>query len=83
MDIPNRLYARTNNARVFLVRMKSDEVARELAQQNRLSRAQARDQVDEAVRNILRALREGRPVKFPGLGRLVSKPAKPKAGSQG
>ncbi len=62
--------------------MKSEEVARELAVQNRLSGAQARDQVDEAVRKILRALREGRPVKFPGVGRLVSKPAEPKTGSQ-
>jgi nucleoid DNA-binding protein len=58
--------------------MKREEVARELAQQSRVSRAQARDQVDEAVRKILRALREGRPVEFPGVGRLISKPARRK-----
>jgi nucleoid DNA-binding protein len=55
--------------------MKREELARKLAQQSRVSRAQARDQVDEMVRKILKALREGQPVELPGVGRLVSKPA--------
>ncbi|MDP8988830.1 MAG: HU family DNA-binding protein [Acidobacteriota bacterium] len=53
--------------------MKREELARKLARQNKLSSAQARDQVDEAVRKILKALRQGRPVELPGVGRLVSK----------
>jgi nucleoid DNA-binding protein len=54
--------------------MKREDLAGQLAQQNRVSRAQARDEVDEMVRKILKALREGRPVELPGVGRLVSKP---------
>jgi nucleoid DNA-binding protein len=53
--------------------MKREELARKLADHNRVSKAQARDQVDEMVRKILRALREGKPVELPGVGRLVSK----------
>lgn len=55
--------------------MKREELARKLARQSHVSSAQARDQVDEMVRKILKALREGRPVKLPGVGRLVPKPA--------
>jgi nucleoid DNA-binding protein len=55
--------------------MKREELARKLADHNHVSKAQARDQVDEMVRKILRALREGQPVELPGVGRLVSKPA--------
>jgi nucleoid DNA-binding protein len=54
--------------------MKREELARKLADHNRVSKAQARDQVDEMVRKILRALREGKPVELPGVGKLVSKP---------
>jgi nucleoid DNA-binding protein len=66
--------------------MKREELARKLARQSRVSGAQARDQVDEMVRKILKALREGQPVELPGVGRLVSKPsarkgAKASAGS--
>ncbi len=53
--------------------MKREELARKLADHNRVSKAQARDQVDEMVRKILRALREGKPVELPGVGRLMSK----------
>ena len=53
--------------------MKREELARKLADHNRVSKAQARDQVDEMVRKILRALREGKPVELPGVGKLVSK----------
>jgi nucleoid DNA-binding protein len=54
--------------------MKREELARQLARQSHLTRAQARDQVDEAVRKILHSLRNGQPVELPGLGRLTSKP---------
>jgi len=54
--------------------MKREELARKLSDQSRLTRAEARDQVDELVRKILKSLREGTPVELPGVGRLVSKP---------
>src|ERR1035437_3747685 len=63
-----------STARLPWSRMKREELARKLAQQSRLSRAQARDQVDEMVRKILKALRKGQPVELPGVGRLVSNP---------
>ena len=53
--------------------MKREELARQLARQKKVSSAQARDQVDEMVRKILKALRQGQPVELPGVGRLVSK----------
>ncbi len=54
--------------------MKREELARKLAKQNHLSRADACDQVDEVVRKILKSLRQGQPVELPGVGRLISKP---------
>ena len=54
--------------------MKREELARKLARQSRVSSARARDEVDEMVRKILKALREGQPVELPGVGRLVAKP---------
>jgi nucleoid DNA-binding protein len=54
--------------------MKREELARKLAQQAHLPAAQARDEVDALVHKILKSLREGRPVKFPGIGKLVSPP---------
>jgi len=63
--------------------MKRKELARKLADHNHVSKAQARDQVDEMVRKILRALREGKPVELPGVGQLVSKPARKGAGRNG
>lgn len=53
--------------------MKREELARRLAGQNHISSAQARDQVDEMVHKILKALREGQPVELPGMGRLTPK----------
>ncbi len=53
--------------------MKREELARKLARQSNVSSAQARDQVDEMVRKILKALREGQPVELPGVGRLTAK----------
>jgi nucleoid DNA-binding protein len=58
--------------------MKREELARKLARQNKVSSAQARDQVDEIVRKILKTLREGKPVELAGVGRLVSKSKKQK-----
>ena len=53
--------------------MKREELARKLSQQSHVTRAEARDQVDELVRKILKSLREGTPVELPGVGRLVAK----------
>lgn len=55
--------------------MKREDLARKLSEQSRVTRAEARDQVDELVRRILKSLRAGTPVELPGVGRLVSKPA--------
>lgn len=66
-------------ARIRSSRMKREELARGLARQNHISSAQARDQVDEMVHKILKALREGQPVEVPGVGRLLSKPAAPRS----
>jgi DNA-binding protein len=61
--------------------MKREELARRLSQANGLSRAEARDQIDELVRKILASLRAGTPVEFPGAGRLVSR--KPRKSEKG
>jgi nucleoid DNA-binding protein len=55
--------------------MKKEDLARELARETQTSDAQARDNIDILVHRILKSLREGRPVKLPGMGRLVSKRA--------
>jgi len=52
--------------------MKREELAQKLARQSNLSRAAARDQVDELVHRILKSLRDGQPVELPGVGRLVA-----------
>ncbi len=52
--------------------MKNQDLARKLARKTRQSPAQARDEIDELVHQILSALREGRPVELPGVGKLVS-----------
>ena len=57
--------------------MRKEDLARRLARESHLSQARARDQVDRAIHNILKNLREGKPVAIPGLGKLVSKPGKP------
>jgi len=51
--------------------MQHEELASKLAERNRVSRAEARDQVDELVRKIVASLRNGTPAEFPGAGRLV------------
>jgi len=56
--------------------MKREELATRLAHQERLPEAQARDEVDALVHKILKSLRAGKPVKFPGIGKLVAPPVK-------
>jgi nucleoid DNA-binding protein len=59
--------------------MKRDDLARTLAREGRLSGAAARDRIDEVVHKILRTLRTGKPVKLPGVGRLIAnRPARNK-----
>jgi len=56
--------------------MKREELAVKLAEQERLPVGVARDEVDALVHRILKSLREGKPVEFPGIGKLVSPPVK-------
>ena len=50
--------------------MKKPELARRLARQAGVSNAEAADQLDRVVHQILRGLREGKSVPLPGLGRF-------------
>jgi|HubBroStandDraft_6_1064221.scaffolds.fasta_scaffold8914030_1 nucleoid DNA-binding protein len=50
--------------------MKREDLARKLASETCQSRAQAQDQIDELVHDILKSLRAGRSVKLPGVGKL-------------
>ena len=54
--------------------MKQAELARELAREARLPAAAAQDRIDGLVHRIIKNLRQGRPVKLPGLGKLVVRP---------
>lgn len=56
--------------------MKREEIATQLARQAHLPAAAARDEVDALVHKILKSLRQGKPVEFPGIGKLVSPPVK-------
>jgi nucleoid DNA-binding protein len=56
--------------------MKREELAKTLARKTGLTKSEARNEVDELVRDILLKLRHGQPVKFPGVGKLVAKPVK-------
>ena len=53
--------------------MKQAELARKLAREERLPAAAAQDSIDELVHRIIKNLRRGRPVKLPGLGKLVAR----------
>lgn len=53
--------------------MKQAELARELAREARLPAAAAQDRIDDLVHRIIQNLRQGRPVKLPGLGKLVAR----------
>jgi len=54
--------------------MKKPEIARRLARQSGLSRAQAADELDRVVHRILSNLRRGQEVALPGLGKLTRGP---------
>jgi nucleoid DNA-binding protein len=53
--------------------MKREELAKTLARQTGLSQPEARNVVDELVHDILKKLRQGRPVRLPGVGKLLIK----------
>jgi nucleoid DNA-binding protein len=53
--------------------MKREDLARKLARETRVSNAKAQDQVDTLVHRILKSLRAGRPVKLPGVGKLMAR----------
>jgi nucleoid DNA-binding protein len=53
--------------------MKRDELAQTLAREQGLSKSEARDEVDELVHKIIGKLRQGKPVKLPGVGKLAAK----------
>jgi len=48
--------------------MKKNDLARKLARHSQTTTANAADQIDRAVNDILRGLREGKSVPLPGLG---------------
>ena len=48
--------------------MNKSDLSTIIAKQARVSRAQAADQVDRVVHDIIRNLRKGQPARFPGLG---------------
>lgn len=54
--------------------MRQEEFARKLAREARLAPAEAQDRIDDLVHRIIKNLRRGRPVKLPGLGKLVARP---------
>ena len=51
--------------------MKKSELAGRLARRSGVSKAQAADQLDTVVHDILRSLRSGKATPMPGLGVLV------------
>jgi nucleoid DNA-binding protein len=54
--------------------MRKPEIAKRLAKQSGVSNAEAADQLDRVVHEILAKLRQGRPAKFPGLGQFTPGP---------
>jgi nucleoid DNA-binding protein len=53
--------------------MKQKDLTTALAKQTHQSKAQAQDEIDILVHRILQSLREGKPVKLPGVGKLVAR----------
>ena len=51
--------------------MRNDELALQLARLARVTPAEAADQLDIVVHDILRKLRHGKPATLPGLGKLI------------
>ncbi len=54
--------------------MKKLEIAKILARQARIGRAEAADRLDGVVREIVSSLRKGRDAPLPGLGCFVKGP---------
>jgi nucleoid DNA-binding protein len=54
--------------------MKKPEIAKRLARQSGVSSAEAADQLDRVVHQILSKLRHGKPAPFPGLGQFTPGP---------
>jgi len=54
--------------------MRKAEIARRLAKQSGVSNAEAADQLDHVVHQILSKLRKGKTAPFPGLGRFTIGP---------
>ena len=54
--------------------MRKPEIAKRLARQSGVSSAEAADQLDRTVHQILSKLRQGKPAPFPGLGRFTPGP---------
>ena len=55
--------------------MRQNELEKRLAEEAGLTRAAARDEVNEAVRRVLAELRRGKTAELPGVGRLTVKAA--------
>jgi nucleoid DNA-binding protein len=53
--------------------MKRKDLARALAERNRLTQGEAQDQLDRVVHKIVVSLRQGRAAKMPGIGKLTAK----------
>jgi nucleoid DNA-binding protein len=51
--------------------MKKPQIAKRLAKRSGVSRAEAADQLDRMVNDILSHLRNGHPVPIPGLGTFM------------
>ncbi len=51
--------------------MKKSEIARRLARRSGLSKAEAADQLDRVVHEILSNLRSGQTAQLPGLGKFL------------
>jgi nucleoid DNA-binding protein len=54
--------------------MRKQELARRLARRSGVSPAEAADELDRVVHGILRGLRKGESVPFPGLGKFKPGP---------
>jgi nucleoid DNA-binding protein len=54
--------------------MRKPEIAKRLARESGVSHAEAADQLDRVVHQILSRLRKGKTAPFPGLGRFTPGP---------
>ena len=53
--------------------MRHGDLEKQLARESGLSRAEARDELAEAVRQVLGSLRKGKATDLPGVGQLAVK----------